>query len=247
MEESIAAYRVPERVRGYDRDMDLFHPNRHRMARIALEVLPFASREPLRVLDLGAGTGFLTARFLARFPRSWVLAVDGSGEMLDLARERLGDDAGRADLREARLEEIASILPESARFDVVVSSHALHHLTREAKSALTRALVDRLSDGGWFVNADLVAMERAEMRERSREVRIERILAHARPDETRFCDTESLRAFLESLSRNESDRPLPLQDELEILRSAGLENASVLWQEFDEAVWGGFCPVGGSR
>jgi hypothetical protein len=39
-EQSIAAYDVSQRVKTYDADMELMHPNRSKMVRIALEVPP---------------------------------------------------------------------------------------------------------------------------------------------------------------------------------------------------------------
>jgi hypothetical protein len=37
---SIAAYELPARVASYDADMDVMHPNRHKMVGIALEIFP---------------------------------------------------------------------------------------------------------------------------------------------------------------------------------------------------------------
>ena len=44
--DSIAAYERPARVASYDADMDMMHPNRHKMVEIALEILPFDPQSP---------------------------------------------------------------------------------------------------------------------------------------------------------------------------------------------------------
>ena len=44
-ERSIAAYDVSQRVKTYDADMELMHPNRSKMVQIALEVLPFPKQQ----------------------------------------------------------------------------------------------------------------------------------------------------------------------------------------------------------
>ena len=85
-EQSIAAYDVSQRVKTYDADMELMHPNRSKMVQIALEVLPFPKTAALRVIDLGIGTGYFTECFLNKFPNSRVLGIDGAPAMIDLAK-----------------------------------------------------------------------------------------------------------------------------------------------------------------
>jgi hypothetical protein len=46
-ERSIAAYDVSQRVKTYDADMELMHPNRSKMVQIAIEVLPFSKTATL--------------------------------------------------------------------------------------------------------------------------------------------------------------------------------------------------------
>src|SRR5215467_4587079 len=94
-EQSIGAYDVLQRVESYDADMELMHPNRTKMIQIALEFLPFPKTAPLRGIDLGAGTGYFTKRFLNHFPNSEVLGIDGAGAMIELARARLRSLASR--------------------------------------------------------------------------------------------------------------------------------------------------------
>lgn len=50
------------------------------------------------VLDAGCGSGRVTELLLERLPKGRVIGVDASPSMIELARERLGDD-GRVELR----------------------------------------------------------------------------------------------------------------------------------------------------
>ena len=72
------------------------------------------------VLDAGCGTGRDAAALLERWPDARVVGVDGSQQMLDQARERLGDRATlvRADLTQP--------LPLPEPVDAVMSVAAFH-------------------------------------------------------------------------------------------------------------------------
>src|SRR6516225_7253705 len=95
VQQSIAAYDLPKRVASYDSDMEIMHPNRAKMVQVALDVLPFSTDQPLRALDLGVGTGYFAERFLRRYPKAHLWAVDGAAAMVDLAKVRLGPLAER--------------------------------------------------------------------------------------------------------------------------------------------------------
>ena len=96
-EQSIAAYDVSQRVKTYDADMELMHPNRSKMVQVALEVLPFPKTAALQAIDLGIGTGYFTERFLNNFPNSRVLGIDGAQAMIELAKARLTTLASRVE------------------------------------------------------------------------------------------------------------------------------------------------------
>jgi len=59
------------------------------------ELLPWPHEAAVTLVDLGAGFGALTERILACYPLSQITCVDGSVEMLALARERLAPYGSR--------------------------------------------------------------------------------------------------------------------------------------------------------
>ena len=137
-EQSIAAYAVWQRVKTYDADMELMHPNRSKMVQIALEVLPFSKTAALRAIDLGIGTGYFTEQFLNHFPNSRVLGIDGAQAMVELAKARLKSLVSRVefvigDFR--KLQELASV---AGTVNLVFSAYALHHLRRPDKETVAR-------------------------------------------------------------------------------------------------------------
>lgn len=80
------------------------------------------------VLDAGCGTGRVSEILLRRLPRGRLLAVDGSAQMAEAARELLGDRARviHADLLELELE-----LDEE--LDAVFSSAVFHWIDDHAR------------------------------------------------------------------------------------------------------------------
>jgi ubiquinone/menaquinone biosynthesis C-methylase UbiE len=237
--DAIAAYELPARVASYDADMDLMHPNRHKMVEIALEILPFESQAAITALDLGTGTGFFTQRFLGRFPQSRVISVDGSKSMVELARTRLATLAERVDFCIGDFRQLRSNIPENSRCEVVFSSYALHHLNYNEKAEVIRQALRVLKPGGWLINADIIKSQSQVIEERIQQVRVNGILSRGRGLDTRFRDAASIRQFLNQLEATDGDQPLTLGEDLQVLREAGLTHVSVFWSEYREVVMGG--------
>ena len=238
-ERSIAAYDVSQRVKTYDADMELMHPNRSKMVQIALEVLPFPKTAPLRAIDLGIGTGYFTERFLNHFPNSWVLGIDGAQAMIELAKARLTSLASQVELVVGDFQKLQELVPGAGTVEVVFSSYALHHLSRPDKEMVLRQVVELLVPGGWFVNGDLIVADSPELESRLQEIRIAGIVERAGGADSRFANSALTRQFLADLEKNERDQPLTLAEDLALLRNSGLKNVSAFWLEYRELVSGG--------
>jgi trans-aconitate 2-methyltransferase len=96
-----------------------------------------AVRPNLHVLDLGCGTGELTARLAAALPGSDVTGLDSSPAMLERARA-----LARAGLR----FELGRVEEASGRYDLVFSNAAIHWV--EDHRALIPRLFALLNPGG---------------------------------------------------------------------------------------------------
>jgi DNA-binding FadR family transcriptional regulator len=89
------------------------------------------------------------------------------------------------------------------------------------------------------VNADLIVADSPQIEERIQQLRVKGIVERAGGKDTRFQDAATTRRFLDDLEQKDGDQPQTLLDDLQILRSAGLRGASVLWLEHREAVFVG--------
>jgi ubiquinone/menaquinone biosynthesis C-methylase UbiE len=142
-----------------------------RVADLALELVP----APRRVLDVGAGTGYLLGLLAARLPAAGELTgVDPAAAMVAAARdgardERLRFTAGTAERLPAADE----------RYDLVVSTTSFDHWTDQAAGLAECARV--LAPGGHLVLADqfslllwptLVGGRRGKARTRGRATRL---------------------------------------------------------------------------
>lgn len=110
------------------------------------------------VLDMGIGTGTLAARLC--HDGYEVTGVDFSPRMLEIARERT---EGKARLLAHDFHDGFPSALADERFDRIVCTYALHHLTDEEKPAFLRALVDHLTEGGRVLIGDVAFPTRAEL------------------------------------------------------------------------------------
>jgi len=98
-----------------------------------------------RVLDLGAGTGTLTIMVKQACPGADVVGLDGDPRVLATAR----DKAAAAGVAISFDRGLATVLPyDEARFDRVLSSLMLHHLTTADKVLALRETWRVLRPGG---------------------------------------------------------------------------------------------------
>jgi trans-aconitate 2-methyltransferase len=112
--------------------------------------LPVLARLPLRgdemVVDVGCGTGRLTARLLERLPRGRVIAIDLSTNMISTAHAFLSPQFVR---RVSFARANAAALPLAGAADAVFST-ATFHWVRD-HNELFRSLFNALRPGGRLV------------------------------------------------------------------------------------------------
>lgn len=207
----------------YDAARAKLIPPYERFYSTAVGLLPFERHAEIRVLDLGAGTGLLSAFILEEFPNARLRLVDIAESMLDRARLRLG--TGRA---EYALCDYGS-QPIEGEWDAVVSALSIHHLNDEAKRKLFRCIHGALVRGGVFVNADQVAGPTPELTRRYHQQWIAQVRACGANDQE-IADAEY---------RMQADLCSSVGDQLAWMREAGFEDADCWLKEGRFAVMSG--------
>ena len=197
-------------VREYDRRIRTFIPNYAEMLEEVASVLDPAAET---IVDLGVGTGGLSARCLRRAPAARVIGIDADAEMLPLAQRRLG--------RRATLSVGNFLRTELPRADAVVATLALHHVrTRGAKATLYGRIRAALRRGGVLITGDCHPSENGARWRAQRELWLQHLEeSYTRPEAEKF-----LRDW------SHEDTYMPLRTELALLEEAGFRAVDVVWR-----------------
>lgn len=199
----------------------------------AASILPDGTRRttgagggPVRVLDLGAGTGLLTAVLAAVLPDAELTLLDEAPAMLAQSKDRLADIADRLTLIEG---DLFTDFPEGP-FDVIASGLAIHHLDPPEQARVYAMARERLAPGGVFVNAEQLRGSTPWL-------------------ETHFVEREVVRAQAggftdESLAqariRWSIDQHVDLETQLRWLHAAGYDSVECLFKSWRFAVVAGW-------
>ena len=133
----------------YDSNRRRFIPCFDDFYEASTDFIAFGHKKIGRILDLGAGTGLLSAFWYKHYPKAKYVLVDIADKMLDIARKRF---AGLINVS-YQILDYSKCLPQG-EFDTIISALSIHHLADEDKAKLFAQIYDKLPDGGWFVNYD---------------------------------------------------------------------------------------------
>lgn len=113
---------------------------------------------PLRILELGCGTGNFSLLLRAQFPQAELVLVDLSQDMLKQAEHKLQHLKTTPEAAVGPMQFLSSgfmdLEFEPSQFDLVISSMALHHLLDEEKTVLYQRIFSWLKPNGLFRCAD---------------------------------------------------------------------------------------------
>jgi tRNA (cmo5U34)-methyltransferase len=109
---------------------------------------------PKHILDLGAGTGLLSAFWYNQFPHAEFVLVDIADAMLDIAKKRFANLPNIS----CQVKDYTRDFP-AGNFDVILSALSIHHLETEQKENVFAKIHNRLPADGVFVNYDQFCAE----------------------------------------------------------------------------------------
>lgn len=114
------------------------------------------------VLDIGFGTGTLTAKLYQQGCEIW--GQDFSQRMIELAREKMpGARLYQGDFSEGLAAEIGQ-----NRYDAIIATYSLHHLTDGQKISFLKELLPLLREDGGIYIGDIAFATRPELEAQKR-------------------------------------------------------------------------------
>ncbi|ACC79683.1 class I SAM-dependent methyltransferase [Nostoc punctiforme] len=195
----------------------------------AVEIIPIERTAPIKVLDLGAGTGLYSGMVQSVFPNAELTLLDLAPEMLEKAKLRFSK-MGKSpkiligDYVETNLDD---------SYDLIISALSIHHLSDFDKELLYQRIYNFLNPGGIFVNADQVLGKTPDLEELYRQHWLDSVRAKG-------ISEEDLKA---AQKRMEYDRMATLEIQLHWLEAAGFQNVDCWYKNFSFAVFGGYRPT----
>lgn len=178
-----------------------------------------------RILDLGAGTGLFSSFIRRKYPNASLTLIDLSDEMLKEARTRFSNDPSVN-----YISADYSSYPYTEKYDAIISSLSIHHLSHPAKQALFRVIHEQLKEGGSFVNADQAAGATSYWESYNM----------TQWKETISQSGLSAEAIAASIDRRKEDISATVQDQLEWLSEAGFVNSECVYKSYSFTVFAAF-------
>ncbi|MCC2111591.1 MAG: class I SAM-dependent methyltransferase [Hyphomicrobiales bacterium] len=138
---------------GYDDGRRRLLPELDAFYGMVVDLVRMQTPNARSILDLGAGTGLLSAVVASAFPQAAITLADISPAQLDIARARFAEMNRAVEI----LAGDFCALPLGGPYDAVISSLAIHHIEDAEKTDLFEKVFDALAPGGVFINAEQVA------------------------------------------------------------------------------------------
>lgn len=231
-----AIWHSGEAVQAWVAEAEANEGKRAAQRRFMADLLPFGEQDTFAFLDLGAGTGAASRAILDAYPRSEATLADYSAEMMRAGERLMQPFAGR--YRYVEFDMTTGQWPTAipAALDAVVTSMCVHHLTDERKQGLFTEIFGRLSPGGWYLNYDPVSTEDSAV-----QAAWQRVNNHDDPEAA----ARRLHRTPEQQARwdNHVRFIIPLERQLEYLRSAGFRGVEVYWKRLENVIYGGYRPA----
>lgn len=174
-----------------------------------------------KILDIGAGTGLLSAFLLERYPNASVTLIDLSERMLGVAKNRF---SGKANIEYIIADYLKHQFADT--YDIVVSALSIHHLDEQQKKDLFGKIYFILKQGGVFINADQTSGETPFFEHLNKKVWRDYI-------ESSGLSEEEIKAGYE---RIQLDKESKLSEQVEWLKSTGFCDVGCVYKYYHFAV-----------
>ncbi|WP_373535819.1 methyltransferase domain-containing protein [Microcoleus sp.] len=212
-----------QRAFDYDGLIPRLIPHYREQHDLILQLIPFETNANIQVLDLGAGTGILSALILQAFPQAKVLAFDMAENMLKICQTNLSAFGKRLRLQQGNFAEDDF----GSGYDLVVSGLAIHHLDSTGKQHLFHQLFQSMNPEGILLIRDIVTGATPKLTEQYEKLWRQYMKASGEDDAAWFQN------YLKE------DIPSSVEEQTKWLAEAGFADAACHWRYLNFAIFGG--------
>lgn len=213
-----------EEAKEFDEIIQRLIPNYYLMIEAMISIIPFKTNEEFSIIDLGCGTGTISYFIKKKFPNVKVTCVDISKNMLNIALDKLKNDS-------ICICEDFYKFEFPSKYDVIVSSLALHHLESDKdKLDFYEKIYDALELNGLFINLDVVLGSDEKIQSVYMQKWIEFMKKTTSNEEI---EEKWLPKYFEE------DRPSKLISHMDFMNQCGFKNIDVIYKYFNYAVYCG--------
>lgn len=213
-------WKDPQTARNWDADPLSHNPTRVEQLDILLSLVEDEHTPGEAILDIGMGSGIVEEMLLRRVPDAYVVGIDSSEAMLELARRRLQPYSDRYAVVMHDLSQIEAATLPAQTYSIVISVQTIHNVADEHKVSIFRFVHRTLQEGGLFLLMDRIAVDTPQLFSTYLSLwkRLDRVHgARTREGETFEEHGERVKA--------RGDLPAGLEWHLQQLRAAGFEAA----------------------
>lgn len=204
----------------YDAQRRMFIPCYDDFYGVCVSAASADTRNP-DILDVGAGTGLLSAFLMERYPDASYTLIDLSDQMLKIAGERFDGNSNVSYITADYTQ-----YDFAGTYDIIASALSIHHLADADKRAFYRKCHAMLKKGGVFLNADQVKGETPHIEDMNK-------AAWRWSIESSGLSREEIDAGYE---RIKLDREARLDEQIEWMKEAGFRDAACLYKYYHFAV-----------
>lgn len=190
---------------------------------VLVNSIPFHFQKPIKVLDLGSGTGRGMFLVIKKFPNAKVTGIDFSKKMIIKSSKKLKRFKERFNLIEANF----NVVELGENYDAIVSAIAIHNNTHQEKKKLFEKIYKSLKKGGIFINGDFIEGETVDLDKKYQSIYKEYLIKNLRGNE--------LKVWLRHVFKE--DRPMRLSKQFTLLKNIGFKKIKLIWQLNNEAVY----------
>ncbi|MDO8505941.1 MAG: methyltransferase domain-containing protein [bacterium] len=207
-------------VEHWDSTTNTGNPTREEQLDILLAILADEYQEGKAILDIGFGSGLVEQTIFERIPNAFVVGVDSSKPMIELAKKRLKNWEGQYVPIKHDITKLDSLQLPPKEYQVVISIQTIHNLANADKKKIFDFANLILQDKGLFLILDRIAVNTPGLFSAYQSMwkRLEKI--HGAPIKAGDFYGQHVKMTI-----GKGDNPISIEEHLRMLREAGFEPA----------------------